>query len=309
MIDNFDEYEVEQLCREITNFSLIGADIRKAALEEFAAIIGESLTATLAGNAFAHDALVRAKGEYKAANLLGRIAPISTSAEVIDEIAEMDARQIYNLVRHEQAQTLAFVMSYLNPTKAAEILMMIPSDRREEVIERIGIMHTTKLENVNKVVRSIRKHVNQKDASSLQQSGGVRVVAELLNLVDKDASKTLLARIEERNPTLGQAIQRKMFAFDDLIELSVQDLQRVMREIESNDLVIALKSANDALQRKLLSAVSKRAAETLQDEMEMLGPVRLKEVEAAQDRIIQSVRALEEEGEITLDQGGSDVMV
>lgn len=310
IIQDFDEMEIEAVCREIANFNIVEEPLQQKVLEEFSGIIGKSLGSVLGGSTFAHRALEMAKGDYKATSLLSRIGPMGNSNQVMEEVSELDTRQIFNLIRYEQAQTIAFVVSYLSPKKAAEILMMITPEMREEVVERIGIMNPTKLENVNKVVQSIRRHVNQKDAATtLQQSGGVRVVADLLNLIDKDISKTLLTKLEERNPALGQAIQRKMFSFDDLVNLSTRDLQRVMREIESNDLVVALKSANARLQEALLGAVSKRAAETLKEEMEMLGPVRLRDVEAAQDRIIQAVRSLEEEGEITLDQGKSDVIL
>jgi flagellar motor switch protein FliG len=124
--------------------------------------------------------------------------------------------------------------------------------------------------------------------------------------MDKETSKTLLVKLEERNPQLGMQIRRKMFSFEDLVRLEISDLQRVTRELEMSDLVIAMKSANANLQEMILKSVSKRAAESIKEEMEMLGPVRLKEVEAAQDRIIQVVRRLEEEGEISLDTGGEN---
>ncbi|KAF0096113.1 MAG: flagellar motor switch protein FliG [Puniceicoccaceae bacterium 5H] len=308
ILQQFDEFEIEQLVREIANFRIIGDDVQRAVVDEFSEIIGTSFGAILGGTAFAQKALEMAKGDYKASSLMGRISPVSTSTEVMSELSEMDTRLIFNLIRNEQAQTLAFVMSYLSPQKASEILMMVPLETREEVIERIGTMDQTTPENVQKVIENIRRHANLKETTSMSQSGGVRAVADLLNLLDKNLSKTLLTKLTERNPTLGQSIQRKMFSFENLISLSQRDLQRVMREIDSTDLVVALKSANKPLQQALLGAVSKRAAETLMEEMDMLGPVRLKEVEAAQDRIIQNVRQLEEEGEITI-EGGGDVMV
>ncbi|MDP0499633.1 MAG: flagellar motor switch protein FliG [Verrucomicrobiota bacterium JB022] len=310
ILQQFDEFEIEMIVREIANFRIIGEDVQRMAIDEFSEIIGTSFGAILGGTPFAQKALEMAKGDYKASTLMGRIAPLSTSTEVMSELSEMDTRMIYNLIRNEQPQTLAFVMSYLSSKKASEVLMMVPQETREEVIERIGTMDKTTPDNVQKVIENIRRHASQKEPTSgMSQSGGVRAVADLLNLLDKNLSKTLLTKLSERNPNLGQAIQRKMFSFDNLISLSQRDLQRVMREIESNDLVVALKAANKPLQQALLGAVSKRAAETLMEEMDMLGPVRLKEVEAAQDRIIQTVRQLEEEGEITIDGGGGDVLV
>jgi len=309
ILGGFDEAQIEQICREITNFKLVPRDVQAKVLEEFTGIVGLSVGAALGGSRYAYKTLEMAKGDYKAQTMLGRVAPVGDSTEVITEIAEMDTRQIFNLIKYEQAQTIAFVISNLTPTKAAEVVMMVDPVQREEVIERIGIMNATTADNMNKVVFALRKNIDTKEQPSTHRVGGVRLVADLLNRLDKSVSKTLLTKIEERNPSLGNMIQRKMFSFDDLISLSNRDLQRVMREIESSDLVVALKSANENLQNALLGAVSKRAAETLREEMEMLGPVRLKDVEAAQDRIIQSVRQLEEDGEVTIDQEGSDVIM
>jgi len=305
----FDEAQIEQICREITTFRLVPKEIQEKVVEEFTGIVGLSVGSALGGSRYAYKTLEMAKGDYKAQTLLGRVSPVGDSSEVINEIVEMDTRQIFNLIKYEQPQTIAFVISNLTPSKAAEVVMMVENDQREEVVERIGIMNTTSTENMNKVVLALRKNIDTKEQPSLHRSGGVRLVADLLNRMEKSVSKTLLTKIEERNPNLGSMIQRKMFSFDDLISLSNRDLQRVMREIESSDLVVALKSANENLQDALLGAVSKRAAETLREEMEMLGPVRLKDVEAAQDRIIQSVRQLEEDGEVTIDQEGSDVIM
>ncbi len=144
---------------------------------------------------------------------------------------------------------------------------------------------------------------------SLHRSGGVRVVADLLNGIDKEMSKSLLARLEERNAQLGAAIRKKMFSFEDLIRLASADLQRVLREVDSANLAVSMKSASEPLKEKIYQSISKRAAESLRDEISMLGPVRLKDVEVAQDAIIQVVRRLEEEGAISLDSGSDGAVV
>lgn len=141
----------------------------------------------------------------------------------------------------------------------------------------------------------------------MNRSGGVRMVADLLNTLEKDDSKEILSNIEERNPTLGSEIRKKMFSFEDLIRLELPDLQRIMREVDSGDLTISLKSASESLRDFIMQAVSKRAAETLMEELEMMGPVKLTEVEAAQERVIQVVRRMEEQEEISLDGGSQTV--
>ena len=306
LFKHFEDSEIEIISREIANFQIIDSNLQKKVVDEFSGIISGSLGVVVGGANFAKKALELAKGAFKAANLVSRLSPAGSFLEVIKEISEMEPRQIFNLIRYEQPQTIAFVVSYLDLEKASTVISMVSPELRDEVIERIGSMESTCLEHVDKVVKTLRQHFNIDQRLTMHRSGGVRPVAELLNLMDKGISKSLLAKIEERNPALGMAISRKMFSFEDLLRLEARDLQRVTREIEMSDLVISIKSANSALQKAIFASVSKRAAETIKEEMQMLGPVRLKDVEAAQDRIIQVVRRLEEEEEITIDHGGDN---
>jgi flagellar motor switch protein FliG len=250
---------------------------------------------------YAQRALSIAKGDYRASSILGRVGPVGTSVEVVQDISEMEGRQIYNLIKSEQPQTISFVLSYLDNAKAAEVFTLLSPELREEVIERLGTIESTSLELVGKIVRSLGKHFDKKVRPAFHRSGGVRAVAGLLNTLEKDMSKTLLARLEERNANLGAAIRKKMFSFEDLNRLQAVDLQRVLREVDSNNLAIAMKSASETLRDKVYGSLSKRAAESLKEEIDMLGPVRLKDVEGAQDVIIQTVRRLEEEGSISLE--------
>ena len=219
----------------------------------------------------------------------------------------MEPRQIFNMIKTEQSQTIAFVLSYLENDKAGPILGMFNQDLREEVIERLGMLEPTSLEIINKVANSLSKNLDTGGKLTMNKSGGVRMVADLLNTLEKDDSKEILANIEERNPILGAEIRKKMFSFDDLIRLELTDLQRIMREVDSGDLTLSLKSATESLREFILQAVSKRAAETLVEDLEMMGPVKVTEVEAAQERVIQVVRRLEEQEEISLDGGSQTV--
>lgn len=301
VLKQFDDTEVENLCREMSNFPMIPEPVQKQAMEEFSSVVAASMSSAMGGLTFAQRTLEIAKGDYKASTILGRVGPTSTSIEVMNEIAEMDGRQIFNLIKHEQPQTISFVISYLEPAKSAEVFGLLSPDLREEVIERLGTIESTSLDLVGKIVRSLGKHFDTKSRPSFHHSGGVRAVAGLLNSLDKDMSKTLLTRLEERNAALGAAIRKKLFSFEDLNRLAAADLQRVLREVDSSNLAISMKSASEALRSKVFAGLSKRAAEGLKEEIELLGPVRLKDVEAAQDTIIQAVRRLEEEGQIALD--------
>ena len=309
LLRSFEDNDIEMICREIANYKIVEKEIQDKVSLEFSEIIAESLSAVLGGAQFAHEAVEKAKGDFKAVNILGRISPIGNSSEVVREFSEMEPRQIFNLVRNEQSQTIAFVISHLSLEKATALMSMLPQDIRDEVVERIGGMEPTSLEHVSKVVESLKKHVGRQQQPTMHISGGIRTVADLMNLMNKDVSKGLLEKLEERNPNLGMQVRRKMFSFEDLVRLEPSELQRIAREIEMTDLVVAMKSANAALQEAIYGSVSRRAAETLKEEIGMLGPVRLKDVESAQDRIIQVVRSLEEEGEITIEMGSSDSVI
>lgn len=309
ILKGFDELEIEALCREMNQFTMVSDELRRQVAEEFSPVIGKSVVATRGGIDFAREALVRSHGDYKANSILGRVglAPSGTTVDIVNELAEMEARQIFNLIKHEQPQTVSFILSYLPGAKSSEVFTLFGPDAREEVIERLGIIESTSIELVTKIVRNLGKHFDKKSQPSYHNSGGVRSVADLLNGLDKETSKNLLGRLEERNPALGSAIRRKLFSFDDLGRLTASDLQRVLREVESSSLAVAMKSAPENLREKIYGAISKRAAESLKDEIDMLGPVRVKDVEVAQDGIIQVVRRLEEEGAIATD--GADAAV
>jgi len=307
VLKQFEDEAIEAICKEMTSLSSIDEDLQKQAIEDFSSVILSSYSSLLGGPLYTRKALEIAKGDFKATSILERIAPSGNSAEVIKEIEQMEPRQIFNMIKTEQSQTIAFVLSYLERDKASPILGMFNQEMREEVIERLGMMEPTSLELINKVANSLSANLDTKQKTTMNKSGGIRMVADLLNSLEKEDAKAILANIEERNPTLGAEIRKRMFSFDDLARLDLADLQRIMREVDSGDLTVALKSATELLRDALLQAVSKRAAETLLEELEMMGPVKLTEVEAAQERVIQVVRRLEEQEEISLDGGGATV--
>ncbi|HEY0967460.1 MAG TPA: flagellar motor switch protein FliG [Opitutaceae bacterium] len=309
VLKQFEDGEVELLCREMSLLPLVPQSVQKQAIEEFSGLLAQSCTSALGGISYAQRTLGIAKGDYKASAIIDRVGPVGTSVDVIKDISEMEGRQIFNLIKNEQPQTIAFVLSYLESSKSSEIFMLLGPDLREEVVERLGTIESTSLELVGKIARSLGKHFDTKVRPSFHRSGGVRAVADLLNELDKDTSKSLLARLEERNAGLGSAIRKKLFSFEDLGRLQPADLQRILREVDSSNLAISMKSASESLRDKIYNSISKRAAEGLKEELELLGPVRLKDVEVAQDAIIQVVRRLEEEGQIALDGDGEQSVV
>jgi flagellar motor switch protein FliG len=308
VLRQFDDAEVEQLCREMSACAMIPAVAQRQALEEFSALVAQSAGAALGGASYAHQALGLAKGDQKATAIMDRVGPAGAPVDVIKEIGEMEAGQIFNLLKSEQPQTISFILSYLDGAKAAAIFALLDPEVREEVIERLGTIEATSLELVGRIARSFGRHIDTKTRPTYHRSGGVRAVADLVKLLDKETSKALLVRLDERNAALSAAIRKKLFGFEDLNRLTPSDLQRALREVDSSNLAIALKSASEGLRGKIYAGISKRAAESLKEEIEMLGSVRLKDVEAAQDAIIQTVRRLEEEGHITLEAEAQSVV-
>jgi len=218
----------------------------------------------------------------------------------MQKLLDLDSRQILHLLRQEQPQTIALIASYLPPERASEVLGMLKDDQRAAVIERLATLSPTPIEVVEKIVDVLISKIGAKPTRALNQTGGVKSAAEVLNALDKKTSKGILSAIEERNPDLVASIRKKMFTFEDLGQIDIPGLQKIMREVDTRDVAVALKTASEQLKGTLLRAVSRRAAETVKEEMEFLGSVKLKEIEAAQTRVLEVVRRLEEEGELDL---------
>lgn len=304
LLKSFDELEVESISREMVAVELIEEDTQKALMEEFASLLVTGVSSVRGGYNVALETLEAAKGPYAARNLVGKMEPTLDSKEVIAELSEMEARQIANLIAAEQAQTIAFLLGSMEVNKAAETLELLPGDMRSEVIIRMGMLEPTPTTILNKVVKNLSKHLEGSAQKTMVHFGGANRVATLLNKLDKSMSKTLLAALEEANSTLGSQVRHKMFSFNDLAGVPLPVMQRILREVDSSTLLLAMRPAPPPLREKIFKSLSKRAAESLNEELEMMGAVRLREVEIAQDSIIEVVRKLEEDGEISL--GGDD---
>jgi flagellar motor switch protein FliG len=303
VLRQFQPREVEAISREMARFNLITHEQQVDILEEFSDVAVAASTSISAGVDVTRNTLEKAVGSFKASDILGRVvsqrAPMDSAMQ---GITDMEPRNIFNLIRDEQVQTITFIVSHLAPEKAAQVLNLLRIEQRDQVIERLATLAPTPVEVVEKIVDVLNAKLGVKQTRAMTQTGGVTTAADILNAMDKTVSRTLLTNIEERNPELSMSIRKKMFMFEDLLLLDPQSIQRIMREIEMRDLTLALKKASEPLKKLLLSNISRRAAESVQEELEFLGHVKLRDVEAAQFRIIDSVRKLEAEGEIDLDE-------
>ena len=300
VLRNLEEAELDAVSSEMAKQTLVPIELQNEILQEFTEVAIMASTSLRGGVEYTQGALEKAVGVFKAANVITRVAPVRAPVPAMQAIIELEPRQIFNLIKNEQPQTIALVLSYLPRERASALMTLLKPDLRNMVIERLATLSATPIEVVERVVSVISQRLSAKPTRALNQSGGLKSAADLLNALDRGMTREILNSLEEKNPDLGAAIRQKMFTFEDLAQLDTAALQKVMREVEMRDLAISLKTASEHTKTALLGAISKRAAETVAEEMSFLGALKLKEIEAAQLRIIEIVRRLEAEGEIDL---------
>ncbi len=299
----FEEREMEVIIGEMSKLDLISHELQNQVLREFADVAVQASTSVAGGAEIVRLTLEKAVGQSRAASLVNRNSPNGESAadpELLRPIIEADSRELYNAIKNEHPQAIALLTSYLPPERASAFLNQCPVELRDKIVERLATLQPTPIEVIETIVAILRRKLGVKPTRAITETGGVKSAATLLNALDRAMSKTVLTSIEERNPDLSKSIRAKMFTFEDMTRLDSTALQKVMREVDTRDLAVALKKASFPVKSALLGAISKRAAETVKEEMSFLGTLKAKEIEAAQMRIVDIVRRLEGEGEIDL---------
>jgi flagellar motor switch protein FliG len=303
VLQGFGPREVEELSAEMAKVPTISPQLRDDVLRDFSQVAVEAGTSLRGGVEVARATLAKAIGVFKATEVLSRTAPSRPNVGCVQAFDGMEPRQIYNLTRQEQPPIIALVLSYISPAKAAEALAFFAPEQRDKILERVATLAPTPVEVIEKVVEVLLARRGAIQTRALNQTGGIKTAAEVLNLMDKMQGRSLLGTLEERNPELGQAIRQKMFTFEDLIQLDAAMLQRLLRAVDVRELALALKrNASEKLKAALLGAVSRRAAEAIQEEIQFMGSVRLKDIQDAQMRILDGARQLDADGVIDLSE-------
>jgi flagellar motor switch protein FliG len=300
ILKSLDEHEVERISTEMSKLTLITQEMRQEILRDFSDMAVQASTAALGGAAYTKAVLEKSVGLFRASDIIGRVAPAPIPVGSMRQIAEMDLRQLHNLLKDEQPQMVALVASYLSPEKTSQLLTLFSDAARNQIIERLATLGPTPVEVVETIVEVLSQKTNIKSTRALNQTGGLKTAADILNAMERNLSDPLLNDLDQRIPELGLAIRQKMFTFEDLVVLDNTSLQKIMREVDMRDLAIALKGASPKLKAALLGCISKRAAETVKEEMAFLATIKKKDIEASQLRIVDSVRRLESEGEIEI---------
>ncbi len=303
LLKNFDDNERELLSAEMANLPLMNLDQQTSVLKEFTEMALLANSALGGSVEYTRAVLEKSVGLFKAAEIIGRVSTRRTSVAAMQQIIDMEPLAIVNLIKEEQAQTIALVISYLTAQKGSEVLLNLPEHLSEQVVERLANLAATPIEVVETVGAVLSKKIGPKMSRALNQTGGVKSAAAVLNVMDKAHRQNILNKLDERTPELVRSIRMKMFTFDDLVTLDTRSLQKILREVDPSTLAIALSAATENLRTAMLGSISKRAADTVLDEISNLGRITLREIEQAQDSIIDIVRKLEAEGEISLEGG------
>ena len=302
------EEEIEDLTLEIANTRAVTPQVKEQVVEEFYQVCLAQQYIAEGGISYAKELLEKALGADKALDVIGKLTA-SLQVKPFEFIRKTEATQLLNFIQDEHPQTIALILSYLTPSQAALIVSALPPDRQADVAKRIATMDRTSPD----VIKDVEKILESKLASLVNQDytiiGGVDAIVEILNTVDRSTEKHIMEILEMDEPELADEIRKKMFIFEDILLLDSRAIQRVLRDVDNSDLAVALKSANEEVQNAIFSNLSSRLASMIKEDMEFMGPVRMKDVEEAQQKIVNIIRALEESNEIVISRGGGDEII
>jgi flagellar motor switch protein FliG len=303
-----DQEDLEQLTMEIANMGRVEADVSRAVLEEFYSVYQASRSAATGGVEFARDLLSKALGPDRAADLLGRLTD-QLATIPFEFMRRIEANQLLNFIQNEHPQTIALICAYLKPEQSALILGGLSPEAQSDVAARIALMDRTSPAIIREVERILERKFSAVVSQDFFNAGGVKNLVEVLNQVDRATEKTIIEALEEQNPELADEVKKLMFVFEDIVVLDDRSVQRVLKDVESKDLALALKGSNDEVKEKIFRNMSERMASMIQDELGYMGPVRLKDIEEVQQKVVAVIRKLEEAGEVVISRGGQDDLV
>lgn len=302
------EEEIEDITMEIANIGKIDNEDIDDVLQEFYEIGVAQNYISSGGVEYARTVLARAMGDEKAEDVLKRLSTF-LQVKPFDLIRKTDASSLINFIHHEHPQTIALILSYLDPAKAAQVVQSLEPEKQVDVAKRMALMDQTSPDVIREIERVLEKNLSSLLSQEFSQAGGVPALVDILNRVDRATEKAILEKLEEDDPELAEEIKNRMFVFEDIVHLNDRAIQQVLKEVDTKELSLALKGVTEEVLNKILKNLSKRAGAMLVEDMEFMGPVRLKDVESSQQRIVNVIRSLEEAGEIVIIRGGEDELV
>ncbi|MBV6494390.1 MAG: Flagellar motor switch protein FliG [Turneriella sp.] len=302
------EADVDTITYEIARLDKIRPEDKEKVLQEFQELMMAQEFISRGGIEQARSILEKALGSQRATDIVNRLTS-SLQVRPFDFVRRQDPSQLLNFIQNEHPQTIALILSYLDAPKAALIMRELPHEIQADVTRRIAKMDRTSPEVLREVERVLERKLSTISNEDYTMAGGVDVVVEVLNNVDRSTEKSIIEALEEEDPELAEEIKKKMFVFEDIVLLDDKAIQKVLRELDNQDLAKALKAVDTEVQEKIFRNMSKRASALLREDMEFMGPIRLKDVEEAQQKIVNIIRKLEEDGEIVVARAGEDELV
>ena len=309
VLKGMNEADLEAITIEIANLRDVPAEVETRVIEECHNLFMARRYISQGGVDFASEILEKAVGASRAREIMKRLeSTISTKGFSL--LKDIDPKQLSGFFQNEHPQTTALVMTQLNPQQAAAVLSELAPELQTEVSLRVATMEKISPEILKEVEGTLEDHFGADSGRDLSVSGGAKAIAEILNLIDTSAEKNILQSLEAEDGDLAAEVKNMMFVFDDLVLLDDRSIQRLLKEVETKDLSTALKAASDEVKNKIFANVSERVSVMIQEEMEFMGPTRLSDVEAAQGRIVEAVRRLEEEGQVIISgRGGKEDVI
>lgn len=304
IIKKLSEDQIEAISQAIVDLGPVTQEIRGQVMGEFSQMLASARGRRAGGVTFAQDVLEKSVGAERAKQIITKLGPRRTKAP-FDFVRRTDPAQLMNSIQAEHPQTIALVLAHLEPSQSAVVLASLPKEQQIEVVRRIATMDKTQPDVVKEVEDVIAKRISSVSSEELTLSGGAKAVAEVLNRADRSTEKNILQVLEGENPGLVDEIKKLMFVFEDIVLVDDRGIQQVLREADPKELALALKTASDEVKEKIFRNMSKRAAEGIKEDMGFLGPVRLRQVEEAQQKVVSIIRKLEEKGEIVIKGRGT----
>jgi flagellar motor switch protein FliG len=305
ILKHLSDEEIEDLTLEIANLKNITEQEREDALKEFSNMMKAKEFINKGGIEYAKEVLEKALGHEKAAEIINKLTS-NLQVKPFDFMKKSDVTQLVNFLQNEHPQTVALVLAYLDPKQAAQIIVSFPEELQAEVVKRLALLERASPEIVKQIEKNIEKRLSTFVVQDFSKVGGIDVSVELVNALDRTTGKRILDDIKKTDPDLSEEIKKKMFVFEDILKLDDRSIQMLLREVDTQDLALAIRGSAEDVKNKIISNMSKRAGALLEDELKFMGPVRVKDVETAQQKIVAIVRKLEDAGEIIISHGGGE---
>lgn len=300
--------EIEQLTLEIANIRTVSPGEKDRVLKEFYQICLAQEYITEGGIGYAKDILEKALGTERTMDIINKLT-VSLQVRPFDFVRKADPTQVLNFIQSEHPQTIALILSYLKPAQAAGVLSALSQDKQADVARRIAQMDRTSPEVIKEVERVLEKKLSSLVTEDYTAAGGIQAIVDVLNSVDRGTERYIMDTLEIEDTNLAEEIRKRMFVFEDILQLDNRAVQRFMREVDNGELALALKGSSEDVQSLIFANMSKRLAEQIREDLDFMGPVRLKDVEEAQQKIVNIIRKLEDAGEIIISRGGGDELI